>query len=30
VPVLHYGDYDLIASVTGQHVAWVVERGSID
>lgn len=31
VPVLHYdGDYDLIASVTGQEVAWVVEPGSID
>lgn len=31
VPVLHYdGDYDLIASVTGQDVAWVVERGTID
>lgn len=31
LPVLHYdADYDHIASVTGQPVEWVVERGSID
>lgn len=29
--VLHYdGDFELIASVTGQLVEWVVPRGSID
>lgn len=29
VQVLHYDhDYDLIASITGQDVAWVVEKGS--
>jgi predicted nucleic acid-binding protein len=29
--VLHYdADFDLIASVTGQPVEWVVPRGSID
>jgi predicted nucleic acid-binding protein len=28
--VLHYdGDYDLIASITGQPVEWVVPRGSL-
>jgi predicted nucleic acid-binding protein len=28
--VLHYdGDFDLIASVTGQPVEWVVPRGSV-
>jgi len=28
--VLHYdSDYDLIASVTGQPVEWVVPRGSV-
>lgn len=28
--VLHYdGDYDLIATVTGQAVEWVVPRGSV-
>jgi predicted nucleic acid-binding protein len=31
VPLLHYdADFDVIASVTGQPVEWVVERGSID
>jgi len=30
VTVLHYdADYDLIASVTGQPVDWVVPRGSL-
>jgi predicted nucleic acid-binding protein len=30
VTVLHYdADYDLIASVTGQQVDWVVPRGSL-
>lgn len=30
VTVLHYdADYDLIASVTGQAVEWVVPRGSL-
>jgi predicted nucleic acid-binding protein len=30
VTVLHYhADYDLIASVTGQPVEWVVPRGSL-
>jgi predicted nucleic acid-binding protein len=30
VAVLHYdADYDLIASVTGQPVEWVVPRGSL-
>lgn len=30
VTVLHYdADYDLIASVTGQRVEWVVPRGSL-
>ena len=29
--VLHYdADYELIASVTGQTVEWVVPRGSVD
>jgi predicted nucleic acid-binding protein len=29
--VLHYdGDFDLVASVTGQPVEWVVPRGSVD
>jgi predicted nucleic acid-binding protein len=29
--VLHYdGDFDLIASVTGQPVTWVVPRGSVN
>jgi predicted nucleic acid-binding protein len=29
--VLHYdADFDVISSVTGQHVEWVVARGSID
>jgi predicted nucleic acid-binding protein len=29
--VLHYdADFDLIASVTGQEVEWVVPRGSVD
>ncbi|MFC9888899.1 PIN domain nuclease [Streptomyces pilosus] len=29
--VLHYdGDFDLIASVTGQRTAWVVPAGSAD
>jgi predicted nucleic acid-binding protein len=29
--VLHYdADFDLIASVTGQAVEWVVPRGSVD
>lgn len=28
--VLHYDtDYDRIAEVTGQHMEWVVERGSL-
>jgi len=31
VPVLHYDhDYDLIASITGQSVRWVVPRGTAD
>ena len=31
VPVLHYDhDYDLIASITGQSVRWVVFRGTAD
>lgn len=30
VRVLHYDhDYDLIASITGQDVAWIVEKGSV-
>ncbi len=30
VRVLHYDhDYDLIASITGQDVAWVVDKGSV-
>jgi predicted nucleic acid-binding protein len=30
IPVLHYDrDFDLIASVTGQPVKWVVPRGSV-
>jgi len=29
--VLHYDhDYDLIASITGQSVRWVVPRGTAD
>jgi predicted nucleic acid-binding protein len=29
--VLHYdSDFDLIATVTGQEVEWVVPRGSVD
>lgn len=29
--VLHYdGDFELIASVTGQRAEWVVPRGSVD
>lgn len=29
--VLHYdGDFDIIASVTGQPVEWVVPRGAVD
>jgi len=29
--VLHYdGDFDLIASVTGQHCRWIVPAGSAD
>ena len=28
--ILHYdGDFDLVASITGQPVAWVVPRGSV-
>jgi predicted nucleic acid-binding protein len=28
--VLHYdSDFEVIASVTGQHVEWVVRRGSV-
>jgi predicted nucleic acid-binding protein len=31
VIVLHYDhDFDLIASVTGQPVAWIVPPGSVD
>lgn len=31
LPVLHYdADFDHIAGITGQHVEWVVPRGSID
>jgi predicted nucleic acid-binding protein len=31
VPVLHYDhDYDLIASITGQPVRWIVPRGTAD
>jgi len=31
VTVLHYDhEYDLIASVTGQEVRWVVPRGTTD
>ena len=31
VPVLHYdADFDLIASVTGQHCQWVVPAGSVE
>lgn len=31
VAVLHYdSDFDLIASVTGQHCQWVVPAGSVD
>jgi predicted nucleic acid-binding protein len=30
IRVLHYDhDYDLIASITGQDVAWVVDKGSV-
>jgi predicted nucleic acid-binding protein len=30
VTVLHYdGDYDFIAEITGQPVAWVVPRGTV-
>jgi predicted nucleic acid-binding protein len=29
VTVLHYdSDYDVIAEVTGQHMRWVVPRGT--
>jgi hypothetical protein len=29
--VLHYdGDFDVIAAITGQAVAWVVPAGSAD
>lgn len=31
ISVLHYdADFDLIASVTGQHCAWVVPPGSVE
>lgn len=31
VSVLHYdGDFDLIASVTGQRCAWVVPAGTME
>jgi predicted nucleic acid-binding protein len=31
IPILHYdADFDLIASVTGQHSEWIVHRGSIN
>jgi predicted nucleic acid-binding protein len=30
IPVLHYDpDFELIASITGQSVLWVVPRGSV-
>jgi predicted nucleic acid-binding protein len=30
IPILHYdGDFDLIASITGQSALWVVPRGSV-